>query len=619
MKSVLLAVLLLFAWPVRAAPPVRVVVDATEAARHIVHTRVTLAVAPGALTLVYPKWIPGEHGPTGPIGSLVGLRMTVKGRPVPWHRDPGDAYAFHLEVPAGAGELEVAFDVVPGGPAAHFSADASTTETLALISWNQLVLVPAGARMRELIVAPSLVLPAGWRLGTALATGRQTGPRTEFAPVPLETLVDSPVLAGQILRTIDLAPGATPAHLLHVAGESAAAVALSDETVGHYRRLVAETGALFGARPYRSYHFLLTLSDGVAHFGLEHHESSDNRLGERGFLDEAQRVVGAGLLPHEFVHSWNGKHRRPAGLIIPDYQQPMHTELLWVYEGLTTYLGETLTARTGLRTLEEARDALAYSAATLDVSPGRTWRSLGDTAVAAAVLFGAPREWRSWRRGVDFYPESALIWLEADTLIRTATGGKRSLDDFCRAFHGRAGGAPSVVGYTLDDLVTALHAVAPQDWAAFFAQRIDVPTARAPLGGLASAGWRLAYRDTPTRFFKLVEQAGKVVDLSFSLGLVVRDDGQLLDVLPGSPAARAGLAPSMRLVAVDGRRFTPDRLREAVRETRTRPALDLLAENGEVLRAHHLSYQGGARYPALERLPGKPDLLEAIYKPAAPR
>jgi predicted metalloprotease with PDZ domain len=620
MPRSLFVAMLLAGVPAAAAPaPIRVVVDASEAPRHILHTHLGVPVNPGPLTLVYPQWIPGEHGPTGPIASVVGLRMAARRHPLLWRRDAEDPFAFHVEVPAGTSELDVSFDIVPGGVGVRHSADASTSAQLAVVSWNQLVLYPKGARARDVLVVPAVVLPPGWHLGTALATGRQAGVRTEFGPVTLETLVDSPVLAGQSLRTVDLSPGASPAHLLHVAGDSAAAVAVPDELLGRYRKLVAEAAALFGAQHYRRYQFLLALSDQVAHFGLEHHESSDNRQRERVFLEEPLRVVGAGLLPHEFVHSWNGKYRRPAGLATPDFQQPMHTELLWVYEGLTTYLGNVLTARSGLRTVEETRDALALTAATLDASPGRTWRSLADTAVAAQILYGTPREWRSWRRGVDFYPESELIWLEADAVIRQASGGRRTLDDFCRAFHGGASGPPSVVPYTFEDLTAALGAIAGHDWRGFFAARIDVPTARAPLGGLDAAGWRLVYRETPTRFFKLAEQADKIVDLSFSVGLVLRDDGVVLDALPGAPAALAGIAPSMKVVAVNGRRFTADRVREAVRDTRGRPDLDLLTENGDVFRTHRLAYRGGARYPALERVPGRPDLLEAIYRPAAPR
>jgi predicted metalloprotease with PDZ domain len=591
-----------------AAPAVRVAVDASEASRQILHTHLVIPVQAGPLDLVYPKWIPGEHGPTGPIAGMAGLRITARGQSVPWRRDAEEMFTFHVEVPAGATELEVRFDFTSavGG---NFSASGSASAQLAVVSWNQVVLYPRGARPRELTMAPTLVVPAGWKLGTALPVARSSASRIDFAPVPLETLVDSPVLLGQNLRTVELGGP----HQLHVAADGAEAIGFGDDVAGRYRRLVSEANALFGAHHYRGYHFLLSLSEHVAHFGLEHHESSDNRQRERVFLDEALRVTGAGLLPHEYVHSWNGKFRRPAGLATPDYQTPMKGALLWIYEGLTTYLGEVLTARSGLRSVEQEREAIALTAATLDVAPGRTWRPLADTAVAAQILYGGPSEWRSWRRGVDFYPESQLIWLEADALIRSKSGGQRSLDDFCRAFHGKTPGPPAVEPYTLDDVVAALNAVAAHDWRQFFATRIDVPAAHAPLGGLEAAGWRLVYRDTPTGFHKQVEQASKTINLSWSLGLLLKDDGAVLDAIPGMPAAKAGVAPGTKLVAVNGRRFNADIVRDAVKATK-QGGMELIVESGDYFRTYKVSYRGGARYPALERIAGKTDLLGEILK-----
>jgi predicted metalloprotease with PDZ domain len=586
-------------------------VDATEAPRHILHAQVTIPARPGPLTLVYPKWIPGEHGPTGPIDKMAGLRITARGKAVSWRRDAEDMYAFHVEVPAGATEVTAAFDhlATPGG---NFSAAGSSSALLAVVSWNQLVLYPKGARAGELLVNAALSLPADWKLATALPRARE-GARTQFGPVSLEMLVESPVLIGQGMRSVELGGP----HQLHVAADSAAALGFGDDVVDRYRRLVAEAGALFGARHYQRYHFLLALSEHVAHFGLEHHQSSDNRQRERVFLDEALRVTGAGLLPHEYTHSWNGKFRRPAGLATGDFHTPMKGELLWIYEGLTTYLGEVLTARSGLRTPEQERDAIALVAAALDVAPGRTWRPLADTAVAAQILYGGPSEWRSWRRGVDFYQESELIWLEVDTLIRQKSGGQRSLDDFCKAFLGKTSGPPVVEPYALDEAIAALNAVAAHDWRAFFAARIDVPTARAPLGGLEAAGWRLGYRETPSAFQKQVEQAGKTILLAWSLGLSLKDDGTVLDVIPGSPAGKAGVAPGMKIIAVGGRRFSGDVVRDAVKATKQRADVELLAESGEYFRTYKVSYRGGARYPVLERIAGKADVLEAIFRARA--
>ncbi len=591
----------------------RLDLDAREAPRRILHGRLVIPASAGPLTLLYPKWIPGEHAPAGPIGDLVGLRVTAAGRIVPWRRDAEEMHAFHLDIPAGAREVEATFDFLLAASPTGFTAGASTTNELAVLSWNQSVLYPRGLSARQVTVTARLTLPSGWRFGTALPVARQSGATVDFKPVSLETLVDSPVLAGRHFKKVELAK----AHTLHLAADSETAIAVDEAVLAPYRRLIGEAAALFGAQHYDEYHFLLSLSDRIAHFGLEHHQSSDNRRPERVFLEDGLRVVHAGLLPHEFVHSWNGKYRRPADLTTPDYDKPMHTGLLWVYEGLTTYLGEVLTARSGLRGAIDAREALALTAASMDVAPGRTWRSLADTAVAAQVLFGSPRGWRAWRRGVDFYPESQLIWLEADTVIRAKTGGRKSLDDFCRAFHGGASGPPTVKPYTRRDVMTTLAEITPHDWEGFFAARIDVPTSRAPLGGIEASGWRLVYREQPTGFFKSLENARKEIDLSFSLGLVVDEEGGIIDVIPDAPAAKAGIGPGMRILAVNGRRFSRTVVGDAAAATKRKPDLDLLVENGDFIRPHSVRYRGGARFPALERDERRPDLLGAILAPRA--
>jgi predicted metalloprotease with PDZ domain len=458
-----------FAWSSPAQTvPISLNVDATGAPRKILHARLRIPAQPGALTLVYPKWIPGEHGPTGPITDLAGLVITSAGKPVVWRRDAEDMFAFHLEVLAGAEAVDVALDFLIPPTSDDFSSGASATAQLVDISWNQLVLYPHGRKASDVQVTTRLRLPAGWKFGSALPLVRESDGVCEFAPVSLETLVDSPLIASAYFRTLELSPGAAPAHLLHVAADSAAALEMKPEDEGHFSHLVTETGALFGARHYRSYHFLLTLSEHVAHFGLEHHESSDNRQPERYLIDDDLRKLGADLLPHEMTHSWNGKYRRPAGLATPDFQQPMKGELLWVYEGLTMYLGNVLATRCGLWTNENFREDLAFTAAQLDTSPGRTWRPLSDTTVAAQLLYFARPEGAAWRRSVDFYPEGLLIWLEADSIIRRLSEGRRSLDDFCKKFFGGESGPPQVVPYGLDDVLAALNETAAYEWGPFF-------------------------------------------------------------------------------------------------------------------------------------------------------
>jgi predicted metalloprotease with PDZ domain len=594
--------------------PLTLVLDAREAPRRILRARMTIPAAPGPLTLVYPKWLPGEHAPTGPVNDVVGLRVTAGGKPISWRRDAEDLYAFHLEVPKGARAVEVAFDFVTGTGGRGAASEATSSARLLVLKWNQVVLYPRGARPADLPVAARIALPEGWRFGTALPVAGTSGEGARFAQVSLETLVDSPLVAGAHLRTHELGAAGGPPHALHLVGDGEHALEIAPAMLGGLRRLVGEAGALFGGYPYRRYQFLVALSDHVPHGGLEHHESSDNRLPERALIDEAIRVRRASLLPHELVHVWNGKYRRPAGLVTPDFQAPFKTELLWVYEGLTTYLGDVLAARSGLRTAEQAREALAYTAAALDAAPGRAWRSLEDTAVAAPSLRGAVKEWRSYRRGLDYYSESALVWLEVDAIIRSATKGQRALDDFCRAFHGGGGGARAVKPYVADDVVAALEAVAPHDWRGFFATRVRALAPKAPTGGIERGGWRLAYTGARPAFYKLVEQANKEVDLTFSLGLVLKDDGTVTDVLEGAPAARAGIGPGMKVIAVGGRRYSAELLRLAVAATAKRPDLDLLVENADEFRTHRVKYAGGERYPTLVRGEGA-DLLGEILAP----
>jgi predicted metalloprotease with PDZ domain len=599
--------------------PIRLFVDETAAPQKILHASLVIPAAPGPLTLFYPKWIPGEHIPDGPIADLAGLKFTAGGKPVPWRRDLEDMFAFHLQVPEGATAVEVQLDFLLSAPASGFSGGASATSQLSLLSWNQVLLYPQGRPARDFTYEPSLRLPDGWKFATALPIARRTGNTIEFAPAPLDTLVDSPVLAGAHFRVIPLGPDGEPRHELDLAADSAEALAMPADAIAHYNQLVAETGALFGTRHYRDYHFLVTLSDDVAHFGLEHHESSDDRVPERTLLDDVLRVHNADLLPHEFTHSWNGKYRRPAGLATPDYQQPMHDDLLWVYEGLTEYLGDVLTARSGLWTQEEFREHLAYVAATFDHRAGRTWRSLQDTADSAQLLYDAPDEWLAWRRSTDFYDEGALLWLDVDATLRAESHGHRSLNDFCRLFHGGSGGAPALQTYTFDDVLAALGQLVPFDWSAFLTERLNSTSPHAPLGGIEKGGWKLVYNETPNEALYAAEQSRKDMDLSSSLGLSLDDDGTIRDVIPGMIAYEAGLGPAMKIAAVNGRQFSPDVLHEALRVSRTGTGtLDLEVSNGQYFRTFHLDYHGGLRFPHLERNSALPDSLGEIIKPMAP-
>jgi predicted metalloprotease with PDZ domain len=587
-------------------------VDLTDASSHILHASMNIPAKPGPMTLLYPEWIPGEHGPTGPITDLLGLKITAGGKTVPWKRDAVNMYAFHVTVPEGASALDVVFDFVTPPEAAGFTSGASATTELAVLNWNQVLLYPEGTGSDQIRLQASLKVPNGWKYGTALPIARESGNEIQFEPSSLTTLIDSPVSAGAHYRTIELGQS----HYLHVAGDSEKSIELSDELIEHYKNLVAETGALFGARHYRSYHFLLTLSDHVASFGLEHHESSDDRIGERGMVDEVTRKVNADLLPHEFTHSWNGKYRRPAGLATPDYGEAMKGGLLWVYEGLTQYLGEILTPRTGLLSPEEFRDELAITAAALDRKFGRTWRPLEDTAVAAQLLYNAREDYAAYRRGVDYYDEGTLIWLEADVLIRELSKGSKSLNDFCRMFHGGPGGMPALKTYTFEDVVAGLNAVQPYDWADFLNKRLESTAPHAPLGGIENGGWKLTFSSSRTEMWRNREDDSKVTNLMYSIGLKVSDEGNISDVAYNGPAQKAGVSPATKLVAVNGRQYYPVVLREAVQSAVTKTApIELLVKNGEYYQTFKVDYHGGEQYPHLTRDESKVDVLSKIIEP----
>jgi len=612
---------LLAAGPLARAQSGTLLVDASDATRNLLHARETIAVGAGPLTLFYPKWIPGEHGPTGPVVDLAGLKISANGAALPWRRDLEEMFALHLEVPAGVTRLDLAFDFILPPDPNGFSAGSSTSAQLAVVSWNQVVLYPLGVKPDDFRIEPSLRLPAGWKFATALRAVGGEGTTVHFAPVSLTRLIDSPVQAGAHFRRIALTPDRRPEVFLNLSAESEAALGISAENIMAYRRLVTEAGALFGATHYDHYDFLFTLSDNVAHFGLEHHESSDDRNDERTLIDDDVRRTDADLLPHEYVHSWNGKYRRPAGLATGDYSTPMHDDLLWVYEGLTQYYGKVLTARSGLRTTEEFLEELAGIAADLDTRPGRTWRPLQDTADEASLLYNSRSDYDALRRSVDFYDEGVLLWLQADVTIRRLSHGSKSLDDFCRRFYGPPSGPPRVVPYTFEDVVAAMTAVVPFDWKGFFRQHLQTLQPRAPLGGIEEGGWKLVYKDTATSMLRSHESARKNTNAYYSLGLAIGEDGTLSDVVPGLPGAQAGLSPGMKLIAVNGRKYSSDILRTALKEGAAGSAgrgsapLALLAENRDIFSTYNVEYHGGERYPWLERVPGGPDLLTAIASP----
>jgi len=591
-------------------------VDATKAPQKILQARLHIPAAPGPLTLLYPKWIPGEHSPDGPIADVAGLRFTAGGKVLAWKRDPYDMFAFHIEVPEGDDAVEVFMEYLSPAVADGFSAGSSTTARLAVINWNQLLLYPKGSKALDLTFRTSLKLPAGWRFGTALQVRNTSEQGVEFTPVSLEKLIDSPVIAGAYFRTVELSPEQATRHVIEMAADSAAALEISDVQLRDYEMLVREALALFGARHYDRYHFLLALSNHVARFGLEHHESSDNRTWERVFSDENLMRLFADLLPHEFVHSWNGKYRRPAGMVSTNYQEPQDTEFLWVYEGLTQYLGSILATRSGLWSPDDYRQNLAILSSRLDLQSGRRWRPLADTATSAQLLYSAREDGADLRRGVDFYEEGALIWLEVDAIIRQRSENRKSLEDFCRLFFGPPDTTVTVKPYKFEELIAALNSTIPYPWEEFFQQRVIEVTPRAPLEGIEDSGWQLVYVENIPSMLSALEQTQRMSYFTASIGITVRDDGIIADVNPQGPAGSAGIGPGMKVVTVNGLPYSAQILREALHDGKTSMrSLELGAENAGTAVTFHIDYHGGERYPRLERDKTKPDLLNKILSP----
>ncbi|MGA7158812.1 MAG: M61 family peptidase [Acidobacteriaceae bacterium] len=625
--------------------PITLSVDLTDAPRKILHATETIPVEPGPMTLVYPEWIPGEHGPTGPIINQAGFIITTpSGQRVKWERDLVDMYSYHITVPAGTTQLNIKMDFLATG-GANFTEGGSTSANLALLSWNTVLVYPlsgpppgnlAATNVDNIMVTPSITIPAGWHFGTALdptggATeagvpdgrslpdGVKASSHATFQTVSLYQLIDSPVLAGRWFREIDLAPDVTPKHYLDLAGDGPEDIALSQQHIEQFSKLVRETGALYKSRHYNSYHFLVTLSDQVAHFGLEHHQSSDDRVPEKTFVDEGMFTEEGDLLPHEFTHSWNGKYRRPAGLATANYQEPMKGNLLWVYEGLTNYLGDVLATRCNIWSPEVFRDRLATIAAQFnDARPGRTWRDLQDTATDAQILYNAGGPYDNWRRDTDYYSEGDLLWLEIDETIREKTHGKKSLNDFLAAFEGLGGNTPpKVVPYDFDDIVNGLNAVVPNDWATFLRTRLDSNELHAPeIAGINKlSGYQLVFTDKPNYWSQLIESDGGL-SATYSLGFTVGATGTVGDVIVGSIGYNDGLAPGFQIIAVNGRAYTSSILRAAIDAAKgTGPAINLIVENTGYFKVISIDYHGGERYPQLDRIDGTPDRLDTILDP----
>jgi predicted metalloprotease with PDZ domain len=594
-------------------------VDASDAPMKILHATMSMPAKAGAMTLFYPKWIPGEHMASGPIANLTGLHVFADGQEIEWRRDLVEANAFRLTVPAGAQTLRATYDYVVPTSGGAYGSTVSANAKIAVINWYTVGLYPMGENPATITVTPTLKAPTGWKHGGSLDVAGVEGSTIRYAPTSLEMLNDHPVLLGEHFRSITLWPAesAVGEHIIDVVADSEWALQFPQIRIEAYKRIVLEERAVFGGvGHYRKYHWLLTLSDNLGSFGVEHHECADDRVAENTFVDDDAAKRSSLLLPHEFFHSWNGKARRPAGLVNGGYEKPMKDDLLWVYEGLTNYYGELLAARAGLISAQEWFDEIAADAMSVS-NPGRTWRPLQDTADSAPFLYTAGGGWGGWRRGVDFYNEGSLIWLEADVTIRKVTNGRRSLDDFCALFHGQSdNGTVWMKPYDVDEVYRTLNMVAPYDWKAFFEKRLQSKSAEAPLGGVENGGFKLVYSDGANIFTDPWALDGSL-NAYGSLGMHVAVDGTVDNAWPTRPAYAAGISNGMKIVAVNGRKFSVDELRRALVASKdsTKP-LEFIVDNAGYFKVVGVEYHGGLRYPHLEHASGANDVLTSI---AAPR
>jgi predicted metalloprotease with PDZ domain len=588
-------------------------VDATNLSQQIFRMTMSIPVKPGPLTLLYPQWLPGNHGPSGPLTQLAGLKFSGNGKPIDWVRDPVQVHAFHVTVPEGVTTLEAQYQFL--SPLDGAQGRITMTNDILGVQWPSVTLYPAGYNSRRITVQPNLTLPDGWQYGSALETAARKGNEIAFKPLDLETLIDSPLFAGRYFKRIDLDPGAKVPVFLNIVADNPESLETKPEQVEVHRAMVKQAAKLFGSHHYNHYDFLFALSDEFGGIGREHHQSSENGVKPGYFTEWAKGEAGRDLLAHEYTHSWDGKFRRPAGQDVPNFNTPMQNELLWVYEGQTQYWGKVLSARSGLVSEAGTRDGIAALAAAYDNVQGRSWRTVQDTVNDPIINGRRALGWSNWQRSEDYYVEGMFIWLDVDTKIREMSGDARSLDDFAHAFYGINDGSFVPAFYTFADVVAALNRVQPFDWAPFLRSRLDGHGSGAPLDGLARAGWKLVYKDTPSDFSKAADERNKATDFSYSLGFSVKQDGGVAAVQWDGVGFRAGLAGNSSIVAVNNRAYKSEVLKAAVKAARNSTApIELLVKQGSNYRTIALDYHGGLRYPHLERIAGSHDRLGTILK-----
>lgn len=576
-------------------------VDARDHEQGIFRVIQTIPVAKaGRLTLLYPEWLPGNHAPRGEIEKLTGLEFTANDEKLPWVRDDVDVFAFHLDVPENTSEIIAQFQFV--------SATRSSQGRIVMapsmlnLRWHQVSLYPAGYYVRQIPVEATAIYPDGWQAASALRPKSTSGSTIIYEKTDYDTLVDSPVFAGQHFQAHQL----TSRVHLNVVADYPKFLKTEKAQIAAHSKLVREAEALFGSHPYDRYDFLLALTEEMGGIGLEHHRSSENGVNREYFTDWDSGPGRRNLLPHEITHAWNGKYRRPAGMWTPDFRQPMRDNLLWVYEGQTQFWGYVLGARSGLYSKQDTLDALAAIAAGMEQRVGRSWRPLIDTTHDPIIAARQPKPWTSWQRAEDYYNEGLLIWLEADQIIRRESGGKKSLENFARDFFGGKNGDWGVVTYERRDVVSALNTVQPYDWDAFIEERVYQTSDEAPTDGLALGGYRLVYVDTPSAYIQANDKRRKQLDLSHSIGLVMGGKGAIKSVIWDSPAFKAGLKSGLTISAINGKAYSDEALKQAIEENRGGEGrIDIFAKNGEAYHNFMVDHSGGLRYPALEKITGE--------------
>jgi predicted metalloprotease with PDZ domain len=594
-------------------------VNVTNTTDRVATVNETIPVRAGKLTLLYPQWLPGEHAPEGPIQAMAGLFISADGKRLPWLRDRVNMFAFHVNVPDGTTSLDVKFDYL--SPIQPQDGRVSISHAMVDLEWNTVVLYPAGHYSRDIRITPTVVLPADWKFATALETDSRDGDTVHFKPTTLNTLVDSPLAAGEYYRREDLSTGPGNQVFLDVFADKPKDLDITPEELQLHKNLTVQAQKLFDSHHYTHYNFLFFLSNTLGSQGLEHHQSSEDGTNANYFTDWKAGVADRDLLAHEYTHSWNGKFRRPNDLWRPAFNMPEQDNLLWVYEGLTQYWGEVLTARAGMRTPQETREVLAGIAASFEDSPGRDWRPLIDTTNQEILSERRPVSWVSWQREEDYYMEGVLIWLDADTKIRELSGGKKSLDDFAKLFFGIDNGSFITRTYDFNDIVTALNKVQPYDWAKFLRTLVYELHPQVPLAGFTQGGYKLVYNDTQPPWDKPTHFSRFGASFATSIGFILKHSGTIADVQWDSPAFKAGIVPGMQIVAVNGNAMggngdSADVVKDAIlqAEKSSQPIHFVVKKDGTV-RNIDVDYRGGLRYAHLERIPGTPDLLDAILAP----